>query len=100
KATFFSKSLDYQLRILRNRHFTIIKNIPRRTLLWLLPYLAVTEVAIIPYFLFKSPKSLLALGAAWWQVARQFPVLLRKRAQIQRHNKIDDAYLRQYFVRF
>jgi len=100
KATFFSKALDFQLRVLRNRHFTIIKDIPWRTLLWLLPYLAVTEVAIIPYFLFKSPKSLLALGAAWCQVARELPVLLRKRAQIQRHSRIDDAYLRQYFVRF
>jgi GT2 family glycosyltransferase len=100
KATFFSKALDFQLRVLRNRHFTIIKDIPWRTLLWLFPYLTVTEVAILPYFLFRSPKSLLALGGAWWQVMRQLPILLRKRARIQRNNRIDDEYLRQYFVRF
>jgi GT2 family glycosyltransferase len=100
RATFFSKALDYQLRVLRNRHFTIIKDIPWKTLLWLLPYLAVTELAIIPYFLFRSPKSLLALVGGWWQVMRQLPALLRKRAQIQGNKRIDHAYLRQYFVRF
>jgi len=100
KATFFSKALDYQLRILRNRHFTIIKDIPWKTLLWLLPYLAATELAIIPYFLFKSPKSLLALVAAWWQVLRNLPDLLRKRAQVQASKRVGHAYLRQYFVRF
>jgi GT2 family glycosyltransferase len=99
-ATFFSKALDFQLRVLRNRHFTIIKDIPWKTLLWLLPYLVVTELAIIPYFLFKSPKSLLALVGGWWQVMRQMPMLLRKRAQIQGNKRIDHAYLRQYFVRF
>lgn len=99
-ATFFSKALDFQLRVLRNRHFTIIKNIPRKTLLWLFPYLAVTEVAIIPYFLLKSPKSLMAFAGAWRQVMRDFPALLRKRAQIQESKRVDGAYLRQYFVRF
>jgi GT2 family glycosyltransferase len=100
KATFFSKALDYQLRVLRNRHYTIIKDLPWRTLLWLLPYLAATELAIIPYFLLKSPKSLLALAGAWWQVVRDLPVLLRKRAQVQESKKVNHAYLRQYFVRF
>jgi GT2 family glycosyltransferase len=100
RATFFSKSLDYQLRVLRNRHFTIIKDIPWRTLLWLLPYLAITELAIIPYFLFRSPKSLFALVAGWWQVLGQLPTLLRKRAQIQANKRIDHPYLRRYFVRF
>ncbi len=100
KATFFSKALDYQLRVLRNRHYTIIKDLPWRTLLWLLPYLAATELAIIPYFLLKSPKSLLALAGAWSQVVRDLPVLLRKRAQIQESKRVNHAYLRQYFVRF
>lgn len=99
KATFFSKALDYQFRILRNRHYTIIKDLPWRTLLWLLPYLAATELAIIPYFLLRSPKSLLALSGAWWRVMRDLPALLRKRAQIQESKRIDHAYLRQYFVR-
>jgi GT2 family glycosyltransferase len=100
RATFFSKPLDYQVRVLRNRHFTIIKDLPWRTLLWLLPYLAATEFALIPYFLFRSPKSLLALVSAWWQVAIQLPVLLRKRAQIQKSKSVNHAYLKQYFIRF
>ena len=100
KATFFGKALDYQSRVLRNRHFTIIKDVPWRTFVWLLPYLAATELAMIPYFLLRSPKSLLALFTAWRQVARQLPTLLRKRAQIQSSRKTDHEYLRQYFARF
>ena len=100
RATFFSKALDYQLRILRNRYSTITKNLPRRTLLWLLPYLAATELALVPYFLIKSPKSFLALVCSWWQVLKRFPCLLRKRAQIQKCSSVGHAYLKQYFVRF
>ena len=100
KATFFSKSLDFQVRILRNRHFTIVKNLPWKTWLWLLPYLAATEIAIIPYFVVRSPKSLLALVRAWWQVAKSLPALFRKRAQIQTTKLMGHEYLRQYFVRF
>jgi GT2 family glycosyltransferase len=100
RATFFSKEVYYQTRILRNRHYTILKNLPLRTLLWLLPYLTATELGIIPYFLFRSPKSLLALVTAWWQVAQHLPVVLRKRAQIQKCSKVRHSYLKQYFVRF
>jgi GT2 family glycosyltransferase len=100
KDTFFSKPLDYQLRILRNRYFTIIKDLPGETLFWLLPYLTATELALIPYFLVRSPKSLLALVAAWSQVAQSLPMVLQKRAQIQKSRKVGHAYLKQYFVRF
>jgi len=100
KATFFAKDLDYQTRVLRNRHFTIIKDLPWRTLMWLFPYLLATEVAIIPYFLFKSPKSLSAFVTGWWQVLRYLPTLLEKRARIQRSRKVGHHYLKQYFARF
>lgn len=60
-ATFFSKKLDYQTRVLRNRYFVIIKVIPINILLWLFPYLAVTEIAMVPYLLVRSPKSIIAL---------------------------------------
>jgi GT2 family glycosyltransferase len=100
KATFFSKTLDYQSRVLRNRHFTIIKNLPAKTWLWLLPYLVATEVALVPYFLVRSPKSLTALFRAWWQVFGRLPELVKKRAQIQSNKLTDDAELKQYFVRF
>lgn len=100
RATFFSKSVDYQLRILRNRHFTIIKNIPNRTLLWLLPYLSATELGIVPYFLVRSPRAVLALVGAWRQVIHELPGLLRKRAQIQRKRRVGEGYLKQYFAGF
>ena len=100
EAAFFSKAVAYQTRILRNRHYTILKNLPRRTLLWLLPHLAATEIAIIPYFLIRSPKSLLAFVNAWGQVAKNLPEVLRKRTQIQKRRVAGHAYLKKYFVRF
>src|SRR5262249_32163380 len=100
KGTFFSKKLDYQIRILRNRYFTILKNLPLRVLLWLSPYLLVTELAIPPYFLIRSPKSLLALIASWAKLVLAFPDVLRKRRRIQKSKKVESLYLKRYFVRF
>jgi GT2 family glycosyltransferase len=100
KDTFLSKNLDYQTRILRNRHFTIVKNLPAAMLLWLLPYLLVTELAMPPYFLVRSPKSLGAWLLAWMKLVRAFPEVLRKRSLIQKSRKVDPLYLKQYFVRF
>lgn len=100
KDTFLSKELDFQIRILRNRHFTIVKNLPARMLLWLLPYLIVTELAIPPFFLVRSPKSLRAWIAAWIKLVRALPEVLRKRSRIQKSRKVDPLYLKQYFVRF
>ena len=99
-ATLLSKKLDYQTRVLRNRYFTILKNIPARMLFWLLPYLTITELAIPPYFLVHSPKSLFALVFAWAQVIRALPTVLQKRALIQKSRRVDPMYLKQYFVRF
>lgn len=100
KQTLLSKPMDYQTRILRNRYFTIVKNLPVLMLLWLSPYLAVTEIAIPPYFLFKSPRTVISLIDAWGQIIREMPVLLRKRSLIQRTSRVKPLYLKQFFVRF
>jgi len=100
KATFLSKKVDYQTRVLRNRHFTILKNLPARMLLWLLPYLVVTELVIPPYFLIRSPKSLWAWIIAWARLLHAIPEVLRKRSKIQKNRRVGSLYLKKYFVRF
>ena len=80
----------------RNRYFTIVKDLPPRIFLWLLPYLLTTEVAIIPYFAFRSPKSLIALVRAWKQVLEQMPLLLDKRAKIMDTMLIKPSELKRF----
>jgi hypothetical protein len=100
RDTFFSKDVAYQTRILRNRYFVIAKNLPAATLLRLSPYIAATELAMIPYFIVRSPKSL----AAWWRAITQFlgslGRTLRKRKAILTTATAPPDYLHQYFVRF
>ncbi len=99
-STLLSKPLDYQKRVLRNRYFTLLKNIPARMLLWLAPYLAITELAIPPYFLIRSPKTLLALICAWEEVVTALPTVLKARSRIQAARKVNPMYLKKFFVRF
>lgn len=98
KSTFLSKNLDFQIRVLRNRYFTIIKDIPADTLVWLLPYLLLTEIAIIPYFIIRSPKSIIALFVAWAQTVSRLPVLVKKRRAIQKNVNVETGYLKKFFV--
>jgi len=99
-ATWLSKPFDSQVNVLRNRYLTIIKNLSAPMLLWLCPYLLAAEVAIPPYLVLRSPKTLLAWLRAWGQVLRQSGTLFKKRRAIQRSRKVDPMSLRQYFVRF
>jgi GT2 family glycosyltransferase len=99
-STFLSKKLNYQTRVLRNRYFTMIKNLPRPMLLRLAPYLVAAEIALVPYFVLRSPKSLLALGSAYWQVLKSFPSLLNKRRIVQRNRTVPPMYLQQFFAGF
>jgi len=100
KDRFLSKGLNYQIRILRNRYFTIFKNLPAPTMLWLSPYLLITEAALIPYFLLRSPKTILGLFVAWTQFSFELPRLLRKRRRIQQSLRAPKNYLNRFFVSF
>jgi GT2 family glycosyltransferase len=99
-ATLISKKIDYQIRVLRNRYFTIIKNLPFDIIVWLFPYLFITEVCLIPYFAVRSPKTIVALIAAWYQTLVKLPILLKKRNFIQKNIIAHKGYLKQYFNSF
>lgn len=97
---FLSKDLQYQVRILRNRYFTMAKNLPLPTLRWLSPYLVLTEAALIPYFLLRSPKTVLGLFAAWLQFLAELPLLIQKRRRIQQSLRVPKTHLNRFFVVF
>lgn len=96
-ATFLTKKLDYQLRVIRNRYFTIMKNLPLPVLLWLAPYLVASEIGLVPYFILRSPKSLIALAKAQWQVVMNLSSILKKRRSIQRGRTVSTVYVKQLF---
>ncbi len=98
--TFLTKSHDYQVRILRNRYFTMIKNLPLSVVARLLPFLVLTEIAIIPYLVVRSPRSLSALVEAWKQVLLELGQLMRKRSLIQHSRRITPTTLVKFFDRF
>jgi len=95
--TFFTKSVAYRTRIVRNRLFTIAKNLPPAVLLRLLPFLLVTELAILPYFALRSPSSIRAFFAGWSQFLRQVRRVLDKRRRIQRAVVVPAAYVQAFF---
>ena len=100
KATLLTKKLDYQTRILRNRYFTIIKNIPTHFLLYLSPYLVFTELCLIPYFLIYSPKTIYSLFNAWSLTIKKMPNLLKKRNIIQSNTLVEKWYFKSHFTSF
>lgn len=100
KTGFFDKSLNYRARILRNRLFTMTKNLPPRVLLSLAPYLILTELGMVPYFLFRSPSSILAFVSAWFGFVTNCRTILRKRRRIQEGATVEGDYVRAFFIRF
>lgn len=83
---------------LRNRYLTLIKDAPFRLILLLAPYIVLTEIAMWPYFLFKSPRTLLCLIAAYIETIHDLPETLQLRRRIQTSRKVSIKYLRQLFL--
>lgn len=100
KSLFLEKDLGYQMCVLRNRYFTIIKNLPLDILIWLSPYLIITEIGIPFLFLCRSPKSLVALIAAWGCVIWNFLNLIKKRSLIQNNIQIPKGHLKSIFCSY
>jgi len=100
KDTLLTKSFNYRVKILRNRYFTIIKELPAQVIIWLFPWILLTEIGMIPYFLIKSPITLFALVKAYYFTILKYPILIQKRKKIMKNMKVDKSYLKQYFVIF
>lgn len=77
------KPLWYQRNALRNRYYSIIKDLPGPLLSRLLPYIVAAEIGMWLYYLLTSPRTLVALLWAWKDLTITVPSVLRKRRHIQ-----------------
>jgi GT2 family glycosyltransferase len=96
-ATFFTKSVDYRTRILRNRLFMIVKNLPAAVLFRLAPYLLLTELAMLPYFTVRSPSSIRAFFLGWSQFLNDRRQVWEKRRRIQQAMVVTTDYVQSFF---
>jgi len=95
--TFYTKSVAYRTRIVRNRLFIIAKNLPPAVLLRLFPYLLGAELAMLPYFLLKSPSSIPAFFEGWRQFLAQRKEVCAKRRRIQKAVRVSPKYIWSFF---
>jgi GT2 family glycosyltransferase len=96
-TTFFTKSVSYRTRILRNRLFMMTKNLPASVFLRLSPYLLLTELTMLPYFALRSPSSIRAFFSGWSQFLEQWSRVWQKRARIQRGVVVNADYIQRFF---
>jgi GT2 family glycosyltransferase len=96
-ATFFTKSVEYRSRILRNRLSMIAKNLPAAVLFRLAPYLLLTELAMLPYFAVRSPSSIRAFFKGWSRFLRDLRQVREKRRRIQQSVVVPTQYIESFF---
>jgi GT2 family glycosyltransferase len=99
-TTFFTKSVEYRTRIVRNRLFVMVKNLSPAVFLRLLPYLLVTELAMLPYFLVRSPSSVRAFFAGWSEFLAQRHEVWAKRRRVQKNIVVTSDYVWSLFEGF
>ena len=90
----------FQRHALKNRYLTIAKDLPGGLLVWLSPWLLLTEALLIWYVLLRHPRSLGNLAWAWRQALRLLPQAWRQRRQIQARRTVHWKSLRPYFRGF
>lgn len=96
----FDKPDLFQRHALKNRYLTMAKDLPGGLLVWLSPWLLLTEELLIWYVLLRRPRSLGNLLWAWRQALRMLPEALRQRRQIQARRTVTWQSLRPYFRGF
>jgi len=99
KRKLVEKPLWYQRNWLRNRYLTIIGDIPLGAIFRLAPYILLAEALFWPYYLLKSPRTLIALVWAWWDMIRMLPATLHKRRRVQSTRRIQMPDLMDFFIK-
>lgn len=95
-----NKSFDYQVRVLRNRYYTIIKNIPQGVFISLLPYLIIAEIGMMIVYGLKHPNTFKALMKARKLAKSNWPAIKEKRRLNQQSIKVDNRHIKSLFVGF
>ena len=73
KVGLFDKPDTFQQHALKNRYLTIVKDLPAGLLLWLSPWLLLTEGLLIWYVILRRPRSLGNLVWSWREFLRLLP---------------------------
>jgi len=97
KRSFIAKSTNYQSWIIRNRWFTILKNIPLPVLLFMSPLLLFFELILPFYFLCRSPRSLRAWFKSWRDIILSLPSICAKRRIIQQSRRVPVRHIVKWF---
>jgi len=97
KVRLLEKPLNIRQHALRNRYTTILKDLPAGVLLYLAPFILITEIATWPYLLIFSPSTFLCLVRAWIEILSQVPSIFRYRRLIQGTKVVSNRYLLQFY---
>lgn len=102
KIALIEKPSLFQRHALKNRYLNIIKNIPFLLMLYLFPYLLLTQILAFFYFLFKNTKNIHILFLAQLDTIGLLPATIRKRKHIQNKKDKDVSiiYLKSLFKRY
>jgi hypothetical protein len=73
------------------------KNLPPAVFLRLLPYLLVTELVMLPYFLIRSPSSIEAFFAGWSAFLAQRGEVWKKRRRVRKSTVVSSDYVWSLF---
>ena len=97
KVGLFEKPALFRRHALKNRYVTLVKDLPGGLILWLLPWLMLTEVLLAAYLLLRHPGSLGDLLWAWRESIHLLPQAWRQRRQIQARRTVPVDSLRVFF---
>lgn len=97
KKGFVHLPVRFRAMTLRNRHAIIIQDLPTIIILRFLPLLIVAEIAVVFFFLFKSPSSLKALIQGWKWTLRDFKLMMKKRKILKGARTVSIAEIMKMF---
>ena len=88
----------FRKHTIRNRYMTIAKDLSAPMLIYLMPFLVLTELAVWPYFLARGSYTLVCLLQAWVEALRALPETLRMRRMVQTTRLVSATYLKRFLM--
>lgn len=96
-GSFFSKNPEIKREILKNRWFTIMKNLPISYLIINLPFICIADTYSLLYLFFQSPGQVPEVISAYFDILKNFKRVIKKRRQIQVAGTLKQLTSKQIF---
>ena len=100
KVRLWEKPPTIRKHSLRNRYTTILKDLPCGVMLYLAPFLIISEIAAWPFFLAFSPSTIVCLVRAYLETLAQLPSTLQLRRVLQHNRVVSNRSLLRFFRGF